>query len=326
VTGRRIEAERLFRRRRHRRRPRWRSVRIVGIGLALVVLGSAAVMRFNVGGQPAVAAEQFVEIHSAHGSSYVPALQGKRPLFILVLGSDARPGEPALRERSDSIHIIGVNLVSHRATILGFPRDSWVNVPGHGSSKITTAMSSGGPSLTVATIEQLTGIRIDFWLVTTFRGLSNMVDRIGPLKVRVSQPMRDSFSGADCSPGVHKFLGGQALAFARDRHDVPNGDLTRSKNQGVLMVSALSKLHADFTRNPSTLFSWMLAGWSNMHTNLGAGTLLNLILTATQIPTSHVNNRVVPATTGSVGAQSVVFISPSASAIYADMRADGIAR
>jgi LCP family protein required for cell wall assembly len=301
-------------------------VRIVGIGLAVVLVSSAAAVRFNVRGQAAVAAEQFVEIHSAHGSSYVPALQGKRPLFILVLGSDARPGEQPLRERSDSIHIIGVNLVTHRATILGFPRDSWVNIPGHGTAKITTAMSSGGPALTVATLERLTGIRIDFWLLTTFRGLTAMVNRIGPLKVRVPQPMHDRYSGANFSSGTHKFKGPQALAFARDRHDVPNGDLTRSKNQGVLMISALSKLHTDFGRHPSALFTWMLTGWGSMRTNLGPGTLLNLILTATQIPSDHVNNRVVPATTGFVGPQSVVFISPGASAVYADMRADGIAR
>jgi polyisoprenyl-teichoic acid--peptidoglycan teichoic acid transferase len=301
-------------------------MRAVAVVVVIPVLAVAAVIRFNVGGQQAVAAEEIIEIHSAHGSSFVPALEGKRPLFILALGSDARPGEPALRERSDSIHIIGVNLATHRATILGFPRDSWVNIPGHGTAKITTAMSSGGPSLTVTTIELLTGIRIDFWVLTTFRGLIRMVNSIGPLKVRVVQGMHDRYSGANFDRGTHNFRGAAALAFARDRHDVPDGDITRSKNQGILMMSALSKLHKDFDKNPATLFTWMLAGWRSIHTDLSPAALLDLLLTATQIPPSRVNNRVVPATTGFVGAQSVVFISPGALSIYADMRADGIAR
>jgi LCP family protein required for cell wall assembly len=313
-------------RRRHAPRPGRRLLRLTGLGALIVVLAAAAVVRSNVGGTSTVAADEVVEIHSAHGTSFVPALEGKRPLFILALGSDARPGQSILRERSDSIHIIGLNLATHRATILGFPRDSWVPIPGCGTAKITTAMSCGGPSRTVTTIERLTGIRIDFWALTNFRGLVKMVDGIGPLTIRVAQGMHDRYSGADFSKGVHRFRGIQALQFARDRHDVPNGDLTRSENQGKLMQAALSKLHKDFTRSPASVFTWLAIGWHNIHTDLSATTLLDLIITATQIPSKQVNNLVVPATTGFVGAQSVVFISSRASAIYADMRADGIAR
>jgi LCP family protein required for cell wall assembly len=316
----------VFGRRRHQPRPRWRSIRAIGISLVILALAAAGAVRLNLRGQPAVATDETIEIHSAHGTSFVPALQGKRPLFILALGSDARPGQSIQRERSDSIHIIGVNFATHRATILGFPRDSWVNIPGHGTSKITTAMSAGGPSLVVATLERLTGIRIDFWILTSFGGLIRMVDGIGPLRVDVERAMHDRYSGANFSKGIHKFRGSQALAFARDRHDVPQGDISRSRNQGILMVSALSKLRKDFAQNPAILFKWLAVGWRNVHTDIKPAMLLNLLLTASQISTKGVNNLVVPASTGSVGAQSVVFISPSASGIYADMRADGVAR
>jgi polyisoprenyl-teichoic acid--peptidoglycan teichoic acid transferase len=313
---------------RHRKPPGslWHSVRFVALGVVIAALASAAVIRLDDHGVRAAVAEQAIEIHSAHGTSYVPALEGKRPLFILALGSDARPGEPVLGERSDSIHILGINLAQRRATILGFPRDSWVDIPGHGTQKITTAMSFGGPQLTVATLERLTGIHIDFWVVTSFSGIIRMVNAIGPLTVRIVQPMHDRFSGADFSAGVHKLNGYHALAFARDRHDVPQGDITRSANQGVLMLAALKKLHHDFENNPAVVFSWLAIGWQNIHTELSPATLLELLLTATQIPSNRVNNIVVPATTGTVGAQSVVFISPGARSIYSDMRADGIVR
>jgi LCP family protein required for cell wall assembly len=296
----------------HRRRPHWRSTRVIGLALVVVALSSAAVVRLNLQGQPTAAAHDVVEIHSAHGTSFVPALQGKRPLFILALGSDARPGQQVERERADSIHIIGVDVANHRATILGFPRDSWVPIPGHGTSKINTAMSFGGPRLLISTLENLTGIRI--------------VNRIGPLKVHVLQGMHDRYSGADFAPGIHKFRGDQALAFARDRHDVPQGDISRSANQGRLLQAALSKLRQDFAKDAASLFIWMATGWRNVHTDLSPATILDLALTATQIHPSQVNNLVVPSSTGSVGAQSVVFIQSGARTIYADMRADGIAR
>jgi len=178
----------------------------------------------------------------------------------------------------------------------------------------------------VQTVEALTGIRIDFWLLTSFDGLVGMVNGIGGLSVDVPTAMHDHYSGANFSAGIHHLSGKQALAFARDRHDVPGGDLGRSGNQGRLLVAALAKLHAKFSADPATLLTWIGIGWHNVHTDLSLGTLLDLALTATSIPASAVNNLVVPASVGTVGSASVVFISGSASSIYADMRADGVAR
>jgi LCP family protein required for cell wall assembly len=265
-----------------------------------------------------------VEIHSAHGASYIPALQGKRPLFILALGSDARPGEGVAKQRSDSIHIIGVDLVRHRATILGFPRDSWVHIPGHGTTKINSAMSIGGPALTVRTVESITGIHIDFWMLTSFGGLRRMVNGIGGLRVYVPRPMHDRFSGANFRRGIHHLNGAKALAFARDRHDVPGGDLGRSRNQGRLMLAALAQLHRVYDKDPARIFRWIAVGWRNIRTDLSVSTLLDLALTAGSIHLSRVKNLVVPARVGKVGSASVVFITGSARRIYADMRKDGV--
>jgi LCP family protein required for cell wall assembly len=298
----------------------------VSLPTLLAVFGLTIVFTFVPHGvrAPRPALADVVEIHSAHGASFVPALEGKRPLFILALGSDARPGQQIDQQRSDSIHLIGINPQLHRASVLGFPRDSWVPIPGHGTDKITTAMAYGGPDLTVRTIEALVHVRIDFWMVTSFTGLTRMVDGVGGVTVRVTQPMHDPLSGSNFDPGVHRFNGQQALAFARDRHSFLNGDLTRSANQGTLLLAALSKLHTTFARDPSSLFSWIATGWRNIETNLSVKTLLDLALTATAIPPGSVQNLVVPATIGMVGAESVVFILPAAARVYADMRTDGV--
>jgi LCP family protein required for cell wall assembly len=297
----------------------------LSVALAVAALAGALIVVGPRGhGRAALASPEFAVLHAVHGASYIPALEGKKPLFILALGSDARPGGGFIHGRSDSIHLIGVNVKAHRASILGFPRDSWVNIPGHGTGKITTAMYFGGPALTVQTIEALTGIQIDFWLLTSFVGLRVMVNKIGGLDVRVPTPMHDSFSGANFTKGLHHFNGHEALSFARDRHDVPGGDLGRSQNQGRLMLSALSKLHTTFDKDPTQLLNWIAAGWKSLYSDLDLATLVDLGLTAATIPTQNVNNQVVPATTGTVGAASVVFISASAQSVYADMRTDGV--
>jgi LCP family protein required for cell wall assembly len=295
---------------------------IVALALAVV----ATVTAIGVHGRDRRAAASpldVVQIHSAHGASFLPSLHSRRPIFILALGSDARPGQDIQHQRSDSIHLIGVNPALHRATVLGFPRDSWVPIPGFGTNKINTAMSDGGPNLMVSTIENITGIRIDYWLLTSFRGLTNMVNGIGGLTVQVTQSMHDRLSGSNFKPGIRHFNGKQALSFARDRHSFLNGDLTRSGNQGRLLVSALAQLHLSAGRDPGQLFSWLAVGWRNVSTDLSVPTLLDLALTALSVPTSRVRNLVVPATTGTAGGASVVFLAPGAQAVFADMRGDG---
>jgi polyisoprenyl-teichoic acid--peptidoglycan teichoic acid transferase len=254
----------------------------------------------------------------------LPGLTGSKPFFILSLGSDARPGEAVTGERSDSIHIIGINPAKHRASILGFPRDSWVSIPGHGTNKINAAMTYGGPALTVQTIEQLTGIHIDYYLLTSFEGLTNMVEAMGGIVVNVPYPMHDSYSGANFNAGVQKLNGKQALAFSRNRHDTPNGDLSRSLNQGTLLVSALRQLNRYFEKDPAVVLTWLATGVKNVKTDLSIQQLLTMAFTALSIPAGHVTNQVVPATTGTVGGASVVFISPSARVVYANMKNDGL--
>jgi LCP family protein required for cell wall assembly len=302
-------------------------VALAGLAVAVAVIvaptasggpASAAIPAPTVSSSPSPG----IEVGAAHRASYVPALRGERPLFVLVLGSDARTGLGG--SRADSIHLVGVDLKRRRASILGFPRDSWVDIPGVGTNKINTALSYGGPDLMVKTIESITGITIDFWVLTGFEGFRSMVSGIGGLKVRVLEPMHDSYSGANFDPGVHHFDGQQALSFARDRHTLARGDLDRSANQGRLMLAALSKLRSVFEDDPTSLFTWISVGWRNASTDLDVATILDLGLTAAQIPPSKVVNVVVPATGGMVGSSSVVFISSSASSLYQDMRADGV--
>ena len=119
------------------------------------------------------------------------------------VGSDARPGQNPLASRADSIHAIFLHPRKQRAVVVGIPRDSFVSIPGLGTTKINAAMSSGGPRM-VQTIEQNFGARIDYWAVTSFWGITRMVETIGGLQVRVPFRMkaasRSRTSARDSAP------------------------------------------------------------------------------------------------------------------------------
>lgn len=288
--------------------------------LAGSTLGSIAGLR------AALARSAGIVIGRAHGG-YTPEPAGRRTITILAVGSDARPGQNPLTSRADSIHVIFLQPRTGKAVIVGIPRDSWVSIPGHGSDKINSAMSSGGPARLVRTIERNFGARIDYWAVTSFPGIARMVDAVGGLRVRIPFAMNDPFSGANFSRGLKRLHGTQVLAFARDRHSVASGDFGRQENGGRVFESALIQFRAEYRRDPSRLLTWIAAGVRNIDTKLSVDELVGLAFTALHVRLKHVRNVVLPGGTGSIGGLSVVTLSMSAArAIFADAKRDGALR
>lgn len=260
-------------------------------------------------------------------AGYVPTLDGSEPIFILALGSDARPGEEIDGQRADSIHLIAINPTKHRATIVGFPRDAWVAIPGYGTNKINAAMTAGGPDLVVATVESLMGVTIDYWALTWFDGFRAMIDDIGGLRVDVPFDVVDAYARAEIPAGPQTLSGKDALAFARARHALPAGDFGRSENQGLLLVSALAQFRAEFAKDPSRLLDWVGAGLRNMRTDVPLDQLLRLAFTASTLNPRKVTNIVLPGGIGMAGGTSVVNLDQAAlQAIAADLRDDGLLR
>ncbi|MGZ4149069.1 MAG: hypothetical protein ACXVQJ_03405, partial [Actinomycetota bacterium] len=113
--------------------------RLIAVVLTLSAWVGGTVVGSISAAQPA-AGKALLTIGRAHGD-YEPPLDGSTPIFILVLGSDARPGTPTDRGLSDSIHILGINPAAHRATLFGIPRDSYVPLATGGTNKINSAMA-----------------------------------------------------------------------------------------------------------------------------------------------------------------------------------------
>jgi LCP family protein required for cell wall assembly len=298
---------------------------------ALTVLSIATLTGVSVMGPSptrdtaSASSEPLLMIGKAHPAESFPAAGGKKPIFVLVLGSDSRSKQwPVIQHgRSDVMHVVGINPKKGCATMLGFPRDSWVNVAGHGTTKINEAMYFDGPQGAITEIETLTGIHLDYWALTSFWNFKSLVHDLGGVDVVVPYPMDDPYSKAHFKEGKQHMSGYEALAFARDRHDPPTGDFGRSFNQGTLLLSLLTDFQQAFKQNPASMLDWLGAGIRNTETDVPYDELVQLGFLATEVPVSRVTNFVVPGTTGMVGDASVVHISPSAESMYEELGADG---
>jgi len=252
--------------------------------------------------------------------SSIPVPKGL--LWVLLVGSDARPGEQVLRARADSIHLLAANPATGQATIVGFPRDSFVDIPGHGTGKINTALALGGPELLAATINRFTGLPVQLWVVAGFEAFRRVVDEAGGVDVEVRQTMDDWDSGAHLRPGYHHFDGAQALAFSRDRHDFADGDLSRSRNQGALMLATLAKLRAE-VGDEAALHRWVGIALRHLTLDIDAEQATQLLAVARRTDPGDVTNLVLQGRGGMAGAQSVVYLdAPAAARIADDLRPD----
>lgn len=243
--------------------------------------------------------------------------------FVLVAGSDARPGEPVTRTRADSLHVVAVDPSGGRGTIVGIPRDAWVDIPGHGSGKINSALALGGPQLLARTVTDLTGMPIRWYVITGFDGLVALTNDLGGVAVHVDRRMDDRASGAHFDRGWHHFDGGEALAFARDRNDTEYGDFSRSLNQGVLMLATLVKMRTEIG-DEGGLARWLGALRDHVHLDIGMDDLFALGVTARRLDPRRVANVVASGTVGRAGGQSVVFLDDDARRLFADVAEDGV--
>jgi polyisoprenyl-teichoic acid--peptidoglycan teichoic acid transferase len=219
------------------------------------------------------------------------------------------------------VHLLGINPATGTGTVLGFPRDSWVEIPGHGNGKLNTAMAIGGPDLLSETIQHLTGLPVHWWVVTSFDGLTAMVDALDRVVIPVERRMADRNSGAYFERGYHNLSGAEVLSFSRDRHSVARGDLSRSENQGIVILSALRKMRTE-VGDMDGVARWVRVLWDHVRIDAGFDDAVRLGATARRVDPDRLTNVVAPGEVGTAGRQSVVYLTPDAERLFEDLRDD----
>jgi len=177
----------------------------------------------------------------------------------VLLGSDARGGEVS---RSDTIVVTKAG-----GGMLAVPRDTLVDIPGIGEDKINAAFASGGPDLTVETLENLTGVRLGDYVIVHFDGVEEIVDALDGITLEVDKPIRVGIDGRRVyiPAGTQELDGLQALAYVRYRGG-PTADIGRiGRQQKFLRELAQESTSLDkLPRLPATA----RATWRNIDTNM----------------------------------------------------------
>jgi LCP family protein required for cell wall assembly len=260
------------------------------------------------------------------------------PLNIVVAGLDERTGLTQRQQAqlhvgansgetdTDTLMVVHVPANHRYVRVVSLPRDSWVNIPGHGTNKINAALGLGGPSLMVQTIEQLTGLTINDYVEVNFLGFVKVIDALGGVNICLPFAVDDRYSGLHMSAGMHRVNGITALEFARDRHSFATSDLARIQDQQQLISSALSEgLRSGVLANPVRLESFLSATSAAIRVDQGfnvvslADELRGLSpsdVTFTTVPLANINYQTP------TGQSAVLWNQSAAAALFNEMKTD----
>lgn len=296
-------------------------LKIVGASLAITLVSATAV---------AGAAVWNVANAIKPGVTLIGETDGPPPnigayeggINMLIVGSDSGEGDSQFGDRKGAV-LNDVNILIHvaqdhsSATVVSFPRDMFVPVPAcprenggtHralSSAKINTTLTRGGLACVVATVENFTGINIEFAAKVEMGGVIQMSNAVGGVEVCVARAIRDRQIGLYLDAGTHTLEGWEAQLFLRSRYGVSGGtDIARINNQYVFLSSLVRKVKSDeVLGNPLAVYQLALAAADNMQLSnslRNINTLMAIGLTVKDIPLENIVFAQYPTTFGGGG-------------------------
>lgn len=278
---------------------------------------------------------------------------------VLILGSDTRSGannvdnsegsEDVAVARSDTAMVLHMSADRSRIDVVSIPRDTLVSIPecttadgqtepamedtqfnaafanGAGTGSDAAAVGAG-VACTIKTVEALTQVRIDEWMVVDFNGLSTMVNALGGVPVYVSEDIDDAdYTGLVLEAGCHTMDGTMALQYSRVRHGVGDGsDISRIARQQNLMSAMLRTAQSkNLLTNAGELYSFLRSALAALTVSetLSLSTLTGLAQSVQAIGMENVNFITMPNEPASWDANRVV-PSAQAEAVWTALRED----
>jgi LCP family protein required for cell wall assembly len=220
-------------------RRRSRVPRPLRLGMTLVALVLVIVLGWGAG--LALWANSRIEhVDALSGAADTPGTT------YLIAGSDARGGKSVADDgteggRADTMMLLH-RAANGKSYLVSLPRDTLVDIPGHGKYKLNAAYSFGGPQLMVKTVEEFTGMTIDHYVEVGFDGVTDTVDAVGHVNLCIDKDVDDKKSGLEMTKGCHDVGGEQALAFVRARYFDPTADIGRQARQQQFVAALMDRV------------------------------------------------------------------------------------
>ncbi|MGL3151499.1 LCP family protein [Microbacterium sp. A82] len=248
-------------------------LKMVGVALATVLVAAVGITGWVVGDLGATYTADAVDLGGDPPPGFSELTTGAN---ILVAGTDNcepeyadlfgdRCANPEDGVRSDVLMLVNISDEPRRVTVVSFPRDLLVDIPscdtdgGESAPQyrqmINSAFSIGGLACSARTIEDLTGVDVQYAASINWGGVIEVTNAVGGVDICVATAMKDADSGIDLQPGTHNLVGQDALAFLRARYSTEDGsDLNRIGNQQLYMSSLVRKITSEqVLTNPGLL-------------------------------------------------------------------------
>lgn len=235
------------------------------------------------------------------------------PFYALMVGVDSR--QEGDRSRADTIIVARIDPKQLSAVLISIPRDTYVNIPGHGKTKINAATAYGGAALAIETVKELTGLPISHYIEIDFAGFKEVVDALGGVTVYVPERINDIEaagyirSASVIEAGNQRLDGAKALTFVRTR-DFPAGDLQRIENQQVFLRALLDEFFK--AENALRIPSLANAVAEQVTTDMTVGELIGLANQMRGMDDSSLQTVTMPGSPKRIGNGSYIVVDEEA--------------
>jgi LCP family protein required for cell wall assembly len=239
------------------------------IGVLVIAVAGYAYYLYSSVKDTANQMHQPVKLDTPHKKPNI-SQNNSQPISILLMGVDERSGD---KGRSDTLIAMTLNPQKKTMQMISIPRDTRTEIIGHGTTdKINHAYAFGGPKMSIETVENFTGVKMDYYIKVNMEALSALVDAVGG--VTVHNDLDWSEGAFHYAKGDLNLNGKEALGYVRMRHQDPNGDFGRNNRQRQIITAVVNK--AASISSVSHFNQILAALGNNVTTNLTFDDMMNI--------------------------------------------------
>lgn len=217
----------------------------------------------------------------------------KHVFNVLLVGTDSRDPN-AEKGRSDTMMLVSFNQRENKATIVSFMRDSLLNVPGYGKTKLGHSYAYGGAGLTINTINKTYDLDIQNYVTINFENLQNVIDKLGGIEVPITAEeaeLYNAYGYKNIQEGINVLNGEEALMHARNR--TLDSDFGRTRRQRSVMNGIYRKVMSN--KDPASVMSLIQYCLTQVKTNMDVNTIYDMATKVLAIEDLTVQQTSVPA-------------------------------